>query len=157
VIAAGVTSAPAIARLLRTVADLPEGGVVLPDLDLALEDAVWTRWAQAGHRRTGRPPFARSDAATHRSITSSCCSTAWAWRAAGAAWQRRAGRGAAGGSRAISNLFLPPEASAVWVICRRSGALANVRRWKAASRGRGARHRPADARGARRTGTAWRW
>jgi ATP-dependent helicase/nuclease subunit B len=47
IIAAGVTSAaPAIARLLRTVADLPEGAVVLPDLDLALEDEVWTRWAR---------------------------------------------------------------------------------------------------------------
>jgi ATP-dependent helicase/nuclease subunit B len=49
IIAAGVTSAaPAIARLLRTVADLPEGAVVLPDLDLALEDEVWTALGQAG-------------------------------------------------------------------------------------------------------------
>jgi ATP-dependent helicase/nuclease subunit B len=44
------------------VADLPEGGVVLPDLDLALEDAVWTRWARrvpeepGGRRSRGAMP-----------------------------------------------------------------------------------------------------
>ena len=40
--AAGVTTAaPAIARLLRTVADLPQGMVVLPGLDLGMADAEW--------------------------------------------------------------------------------------------------------------------
>lgn len=42
VVAAGVTTAaPAIARLLRTVADLPQGMVVLPGLDLGMAGAEW--------------------------------------------------------------------------------------------------------------------
>ena len=37
IVAAGVTSAaPALAELLRTIADLPNGAVVLPDLDLGM-------------------------------------------------------------------------------------------------------------------------
>ncbi|HWW56882.1 MAG TPA: double-strand break repair protein AddB, partial [Sphingopyxis sp.] len=42
VVAAGVTTAaPAIARLLRTVADLPQGMVVLPGLDLDMAREEW--------------------------------------------------------------------------------------------------------------------
>ncbi len=42
VVAAGVTTAaPAIARLLRTVADLAEGMVVLPGLDLGMTSEEW--------------------------------------------------------------------------------------------------------------------
>lgn len=42
VVAAGVTTAaPAIARLLRTVADLPNGMVVLPGLDLGMAAEEW--------------------------------------------------------------------------------------------------------------------
>jgi ATP-dependent helicase/nuclease subunit B len=42
VVAAGVTtSAPAVARLLRTVADLPEGRVVLPGLDDRMPREEW--------------------------------------------------------------------------------------------------------------------
>lgn len=42
VVAAGVqTSAPAVARLLRTVADLPAGDVVFVGLDLAMADEEW--------------------------------------------------------------------------------------------------------------------
>lgn len=42
VVAAGVTTAaPAIARLLRIVADLPQGMVLLPGLDLGMADAEW--------------------------------------------------------------------------------------------------------------------
>ncbi|MGQ0559730.1 MAG: double-strand break repair protein AddB [Sphingosinicella sp.] len=49
VCAAGITSpAPAIARLLRTVAELPHGLVVLPALDLALPEP---EWAAIGERR----------------------------------------------------------------------------------------------------------
>ena len=49
VVAAGVTSAaPAVARLLRVVSQLPGGAVILPDLDLALDDAVWDALGQAG-------------------------------------------------------------------------------------------------------------
>ena len=43
VCAAGVTSgAPAIARLLRAVSRLPKGMVVLPGLDLAMDEEAWT-------------------------------------------------------------------------------------------------------------------
>jgi ATP-dependent helicase/nuclease subunit B len=67
ILAAGVTSAsPALADLLRVVSELPEGGVVLPDLDLTLDDAVWDELGQAGHPdEPGGAPFGRSDAATH--------------------------------------------------------------------------------------------
>lgn len=42
VVAAGVTdSAPAVARLLRRVADLPQGRVVFAGLDLQMPDAEW--------------------------------------------------------------------------------------------------------------------
>lgn len=42
VVAAGVTTAaPAIARLLRTVADMEQGIVVLPGLDLGMADEEW--------------------------------------------------------------------------------------------------------------------
>ena len=42
VVAAGVTTAaPAIARLLRTVADLPQGMVVLPGLDIGMAAEEW--------------------------------------------------------------------------------------------------------------------
>lgn len=42
VVAAGITTAaPAIARLLRTVAEMDEGMVVVPGLDLAMSEAEW--------------------------------------------------------------------------------------------------------------------
>jgi ATP-dependent helicase/nuclease subunit B len=42
IIAAGTTGAiPAVARLLKTVAHLPQGLVVLPGLDLGLDEASW--------------------------------------------------------------------------------------------------------------------
>lgn len=42
IIAAGVaTSAPAVARLLRSIAGLPQGLVVLPGLDLEMDEALW--------------------------------------------------------------------------------------------------------------------
>lgn len=64
VIAAGVTSAsPAVARLLRTVADMPDGGVVLPDLDLALDPEVWDALGSAGGPDGG--VFERGDVVTH--------------------------------------------------------------------------------------------
>ena len=50
VIVAGVTgSVPAAARLMRAVAELPKGCLVLPGLDSALPDDVWTMIAEGAH------------------------------------------------------------------------------------------------------------
>ncbi|USI72660.1 PD-(D/E)XK nuclease family protein [Sphingomonas morindae] len=61
VIAAGITSAaPAVARLLRQVARLPAGAVVLPALDLALPEAEWEALGPAAGARPieSHPQFA---------------------------------------------------------------------------------------------------
>ena len=70
VVAAGVTSAaPAVARLLRVVSQLPDGAVILPDLDLALGDDVWDALGQAGapaaDAADANPVFGRGDIVTH--------------------------------------------------------------------------------------------
>jgi ATP-dependent helicase/nuclease subunit B len=59
IVAAGVTSAaPALARLLRVVSELPQGAVVLPDLDLAMPESVWNELGAAGAAANpGDPPF----------------------------------------------------------------------------------------------------
>jgi ATP-dependent helicase/nuclease subunit B len=58
VCAAGITTAaPAVARLLGTVARLPEGMVVLPGLDLALPQAEWEALGpHEPEEETGRRP-----------------------------------------------------------------------------------------------------
>ncbi|MET0180908.1 MAG: double-strand break repair protein AddB, partial [Novosphingobium sp.] len=119
VVAAGVTSAsPAVARLLRTVAELPQGAVILPDLDLALDPAVWDALGVAGApERVGDPPLARGDAVTHPQYhLKLLLNRMGVGRDEVRPWHR-AGASAAPPerSRAISNLFLPPEASAAWV------------------------------------------
>jgi ATP-dependent helicase/nuclease subunit B len=63
---AGATGGiPAVARLLRVVANLPNGGVVLPGLDAALDDAAWDALGdthpQAGLRRLLTDLQARRD------------------------------------------------------------------------------------------------
>jgi ATP-dependent helicase/nuclease subunit B len=119
VLAAGVTSAsPAIARLLRVVAELPKGGVVLPDLDLALDDAVWDALGVAGAPETlGDPPFARDDAVTHPQYHLKLLLNRMGVRRDEVKPWHRSGASAAPPerSRAISSLFLPPEASAAWI------------------------------------------
>ncbi len=119
IIAAGVTSAaPALARLLRVIADLPQGAVILPDLDLTMDDAAWDELGLAGQSdEPGGPVFARGDALTHPQYHLKLLLNRmgvnreevqpWHRKGIGAApWQR---------SHAISSLFLPPEASKVWV------------------------------------------
>ena len=118
VVAAGVTSAaPAVARLLRVVADLPQGAVILPDLDLALPDAVWDALGAAGNtERPDAPVFGRGDVTTHPQYhLKLLLARMGIARGEVQAWHR-SGPAAAppARSRAISNLFLPPEASAVW-------------------------------------------
>ncbi len=119
IVAAGVTSAaPALARLLRTVADLPEGSVILPDLDLSLDKAVWDELGTAGApEQVGDPPFGRDDAVTHPQYhLKLLLNRMGIAREEVRPWHRR-GMGAAEPERshAISSLFLPPQASRRWV------------------------------------------
>lgn len=54
VIAAGSTgSIPVTAELLKTVANLPQGCVVLPGLDTVLEDDFWATALEEGHPQAG--------------------------------------------------------------------------------------------------------
>jgi len=119
IVAAGITSAsPALAGLLRVVAELPHGAVILPDLDLSLEDAVWQSLGSAGAPSAeGDAPFGERDALAHPQYhLKLLLNRMGVNRAEVEAWHR-AGMSAAPPerSRAISNLFLPPEGSAGWV------------------------------------------
>lgn len=119
IVAAGVTSsAPELAKLLRVVADLPHGAVILPDLDLAMSDEVWTELGNAGAPRDdGQEVFAKGDAVTHPQyhlkLLLNRMSVA---RGEVKQWHRK-GDAAAPPERthAISSLFLPPQASKSWV------------------------------------------
>ncbi|MBU7580914.1 MAG: double-strand break repair protein AddB, partial [Porphyrobacter sp.] len=118
IIAAGVTSAsPALARMLRVVAELPQGAVVLPDLDLAMADSAWEELGCAGASdEPGGPIFGAGDALTHPQYhLKLLLNRMGVNRAEVQQWHRR-GIAAADPARshAISSLFLPPEASRVW-------------------------------------------
>ncbi len=116
IVAAGVTSAaPALAKLLRVVSELPRGAVILPDLDLSLDEDVWDELGQAG--KQDDMPFARGDALTHPQYhLKLLLNRMGVARGEVQQWHRK-GVGAAPPERthAISNLFLPPKASARWV------------------------------------------
>jgi ATP-dependent helicase/nuclease subunit B len=118
VVAAGVTSAsPALARLLRTVSELPGGAVILPDLDLALDDEVWSSLGTAGKpENKDDPPFGRFDAVTHPQYHLKLLLNRMGVARGEVRPWHRAGLAAAppDRSRAISNLFLPPVPSARW-------------------------------------------
>ena len=119
IVAAGITSAsPALARLLRTVAELPQGAVILPDLDLALDPAVWDALGIAGAPADEEAEFfGEHDALTHPQYhLKLLLNRMGVARDEVDSWHR-VGLAAAPPerSRAISNLFLPPEGSAGWV------------------------------------------
>ncbi|OCC24808.1 double-strand break repair protein AddB [Croceicoccus estronivorus] len=118
IVAAGVTSAaPALARLLRVVSELPSGSVILPDLDLAMDSMVWEELGCAGApQKPGGPPFAREDAVTHPQYHLKLLLNRMGVSRAEVRPWHRAGMTAAPPDRsyAISNLFLPPQASAEW-------------------------------------------
>ena len=120
IVAAGVTSAaPALARLLRVVSELPQGAVILPDLDLAMTDAVWAELGTAGaSEEPGDPPFTRGDAVTHPQYhLKLLLNRMGVARGEVQQWHRK-GMTAASPDRthAISSLFLPPEASKSWAV-----------------------------------------
>lgn len=118
IIAAGVTSAaPALARLLKVVAGLPQGAVVLPDLDLAMDDAGWDELGRAGASDDpGGAVFGADDVVAHPQYHLKLLLNRMGInRAEVLPWHRR-GLAAAepARSRAISSLFLPPKASRDW-------------------------------------------
>ena len=118
IVAAGVTSAsPALADMLRVVSELPRGAVILPDLDLSLDPEVWEALGSAGAPvDVGDPPFGRYDAVTHPQYHLKLLLNRMGISRHEVQPWHRAGIGAAPPerSRAISNLFLPPAASARW-------------------------------------------
>jgi len=116
VVAAGVTSAaPALAELLRVVSELPQGAVILPDLDLSMPSDVWDELGEAGAPDSD-PPFARGDAVTHPQYhLKLLLNRMGVARGEVDQWHRAGlGKGPPERSHAISNLFLPPEASKAW-------------------------------------------
>ncbi len=119
VVAVGVTSAsPALARLLRVVAELPRSAVILPDLDLGLDEQVWTALGVAGApEEADDPPFGPDDAVTHPQYHLKLLLNRMGVARGEVQPWHRAGIAAAPPerSRAISSLFLPPAASASWV------------------------------------------
>ncbi|MAK97831.1 MAG: double-strand break repair protein AddB [Citromicrobium sp.] len=119
IVAAGVTSAaPALARLLRVVSELPEGSVILPDLDLSLSDEAWEELGNAGLADEAQGEIiGRRDAPTHPQYPLKLLLNRMGVnRGEVQQWHRR-GIGAANPDRphAVSALFLPPEASKSWV------------------------------------------
>ncbi len=119
IIAAGVTSAaPALARMLRVIADTPDCAVILPDLDLAMPDAAWAELGRAGIApEPGESVFARTDAQTHPQYhLKLLLNRVGVAREEVRAWHRR-GASAAEPQRshAISSLFLPSDASKRWI------------------------------------------
>lgn len=119
IIAAGVTSAsPALARMLRAIAGLPQGAVVLPDLDLALSDEAWDELGRAGSTdEPGGEVFGAKDALTHPQYhLKLLLERMGIAREEVRPWHRK-GISAAEPARshAISSLFLPPQASKSWV------------------------------------------
>jgi ATP-dependent helicase/nuclease subunit B len=119
IIAAGVTSAsPALARMLRVIAGLPGGAVILPDLDLSLTQEAWDELGRAGASlEPGGEVFGARDARTqpqyHLQLLLERMGIA---REEVRPWHRK-GIAAAPPERshAISSLFLPPQASKSWI------------------------------------------
>ncbi|MFC3099633.1 double-strand break repair protein AddB [Altererythrobacter lauratis] len=117
IVAAGVTSAaPALARLLRAVADLPGGAVILPDLDLSMPDSAWDELGSAGASEGEEGPFGKGDALTHPQYhLKLLLGRMGIARAEVQPWHRAGlGKGPPERSHAISSLFLPPQASRAW-------------------------------------------
>ena len=117
VVAAGITSASkGLAALLRRIARMPTGAVVLPGLDLSLSAEAWDELGAAG-ARDADPPIGRDDAVTHPQYhLKLLLNRLWVSRDEVQPWHRAGlGKGPPERSHAISSLFLPPQASRSWV------------------------------------------
>src|SRR5262249_32899956 len=98
VIAAGSTgSVPATAELLRTIAYMPNGAVVLPGIDLALDREAWDA-TESGHPQHGMRQLLEKLDATRRDVE------AWS-----DAVDPRAAR-----SRLIAEALRPAETTPAW-------------------------------------------
>ena len=119
IVAAGVTSAaPALARLLRVIAELPQGAVILPDLDLAMSEDAWDELGRAGAAVSeDAEVFARSDAVTHPQYHLKLLLNRMSVnRKEVQPWHRKGmAASAPQRSKAVSALFLPPHASKAWI------------------------------------------
>lgn len=118
IVAAGVTSAaPALAGMLRAIADLPNGAVILPNLDLGMSDEAWDELGQAGSSPSpAGATFGMDDALTHPQYhLKLLLERMGIARAEVRQWHRK-GTSASPPQRsyAISSLFLPPKASQSW-------------------------------------------
>ncbi|KLI62779.1 PD-(D/E)XK nuclease family protein [Aurantiacibacter marinus] len=117
IVAAGVTSAaPALARMLRTVSELPQGAVILPDLDLSMSAEVWDELGAAGNPEA-EMPFEKGDAVTHPQYHLKLLLARMGLAREEVQQWHRAGlaKGPPERTHAISSLFLPPKASKAWV------------------------------------------
>ncbi|MBO9575234.1 MAG: double-strand break repair protein AddB [Sphingobium sp.] len=113
VVAAGiVTTAPAVAGLLKAVAGLSQGMVVLPDLDQNLSDIQWEAIGPVAERRDGDPEPQEAHAQyalkqlLHRMGVNRNEVAVWRW---GSEHDARAARG-----KAISNAMLPALLTGEW-------------------------------------------
>lgn len=115
VVTAGITtSAPAVARLLRTVAFLPEGMVVMPDLDMIMPDEEWEMLGPfKPDLETGRSRLTQeTHPQYHLKLLLDRMSIA---RPEVMRWPRTGQSGAlAKRSRALSNAFAIPKLTARW-------------------------------------------
>ena len=115
VCAAGITtSAPAVARLLRTVARLEEGSVVLPGLDLGMPDEEWAALGpHPADPATGRRrPSLETHPQFHLKLLLERMDVG---RGEVRLWRRGGGRDApAARSRAISEAMAPPAFTERW-------------------------------------------
>ncbi|WP_166039977.1 double-strand break repair protein AddB [Sphingosinicella sp. YJ22] len=111
--AAGITtSAPAVARLLRRVALLEQGMVVLPALDLAMPDDEWEMLGPLDGEGGRQRRAAESHPQFHLKLLLDRMGFA---RHEVEGWRWGGGRDApAVRSRAIGNAMAPPEATAKW-------------------------------------------
>ncbi|HLZ79821.1 MAG TPA: double-strand break repair protein AddB [Sphingomonas sp.] len=111
VVAAGITdTAPAVARLLRAIARLPEGIVLLPGLDLSMPEAEWDA---LGPREDGRaiethPQFHLKRLLDRMGMARSEAER-WAWGGGAEAPASSAARG-----RAIANAMAPAAFTGKW-------------------------------------------
>ncbi|MFS0736388.1 double-strand break repair protein AddB [Sphingomonas sp. 1P06PA] len=115
VVAAGITtSAPAIARLLRRIARLPQGMVVVPALDLAMPVAEWS--ALGPHDPDPTTGIVKSPIETHPQFQLKLLIDAiGVARGEVRPWRWGGGRGSAAvRSRAIGNAMAPARFTAKW-------------------------------------------